>query len=89
MSEVSAGVIPDEQDSVPQSGLKSPYSPALNRWLREPLLHFILIGIAVFGVYSYTHRGRGGVESSRQITLTLDELGQMDMLCSARIQWMT
>ena len=24
MSEVSAGVIPDEQDSVPQSGLKSP-----------------------------------------------------------------
>ena len=85
MSEVSAGVIPDEQDSVPQSGLKSPYSPALNRWLREPLLHFILIGIAVFGVYSYTHRGRGGVESSRQITLTLDELGQMDMYFES--QW--
>src|SRR5208282_6285844 len=40
--------------------------------------HFLLIGIAVFGVYSYTHRGRGGFESSRQITLSLDELRQMD-----------
>src|SRR5271169_5729255 len=85
MSEVSAGVIPDEQDSVQQSRPKSPYSPALHRWLREPLLHFLLIGIAVFAVYAYMHRGRGGIESSRQITLNLDELGQMDMYFES--QW--
>jgi peptidyl-prolyl cis-trans isomerase C len=85
MSEVSAGFIPDEQDSVPQSGLKSPNPPALKRWLREPLLHFLLIGIALFGAYSYAHRGRGGFESSRQITLSLDELAQMDMYFES--QW--
>src|SRR5271157_3902172 len=85
MSEVSVGVVPDEQDSVPQSRPKSSFSPVLKRWLREPLLHFLLIGIAVFAVYAYTHRGRGGVESSRQITLSLDELGQMDMYFES--QW--
>src|SRR5271167_2043066 len=78
MSEVSVGVVPEEQDSVPQSGPTSSVVPVLKHWLREPLLHFLLIGIAVFGVYSYTHRGRGGFESSRQITLSLDELRQMD-----------
>jgi len=85
MSEVSAGVVTAQQDSVPQSRPKSPYSPALNRWLREPLLHFLLIGIALFGAYSYMHRGRGGVESSRQIALTFDELRQMDMYFES--QW--
>ena len=50
----------------------------LLRWLREPLLHFLLLGVALFGVYGYMHRGRGGFESSRQITLSLDELQQMD-----------
>jgi len=85
MSEVSAGVVTAQQDSVPQSRPKSPYSPALNRWLRETLLHFLLIGIALFGAYSYMHRGRGGVESSRQIALTFDELRQMDMYFES--QW--
>src|SRR5271167_2449781 len=78
MSEVSVGVVPEEQDSVPQSGPTSSVVPVLKHWLREPLLHFLLIGIALFGAYSYMHRGRGGVESSRQITLSLDELRQMD-----------
>jgi hypothetical protein len=50
----------------------------LKRWLREPLLHFLLIGMALFAVYSYMHRGRGGVESSRQIVVSLDELQQME-----------
>src|SRR5271167_4228392 len=85
MSEVSVAVVPDEQDSVPQSGQKSFFSPALKRWLREPLLHFLLLGVALFAVYGYAHRGRGGVESSRQIALTLDELRQMDMYFES--QW--
>ena len=61
------------------------FLPAFKRWLREPLLHFLLIGIAVFAVYAYMQRGRGGVESSRQIALSLDDLRQMDMYFES--QW--
>ncbi|MGB7553839.1 MAG: peptidylprolyl isomerase [Candidatus Korobacteraceae bacterium] len=85
MSEVSAGVVPVEQDSVPQSRPKSSSSPVLKRWLREPLLHFLVLGVALFGIYGYMQRGRGGVESSRQITLSLDELRQMDVYFES--QW--
>jgi peptidyl-prolyl cis-trans isomerase C len=52
--------------------------PLLKRWSREPLLHFLLIGLAVFAVYAYLHRGRGGGESSKQIVVSLDDLQQMD-----------
>ncbi len=85
MSEVSVDVVPDQQESVAQSRLKSSPVPVLKRWLREPLLHFLLLGVALFAVYSYTQRGRGGVESSRQIALSLDELRQMDVYFES--QW--
>jgi peptidyl-prolyl cis-trans isomerase C len=55
------------------------------RWLREPLLHFLLIGLALFVVYGYMNGGRWGVGSSKQITLTLDDLRQMDMYFQS--QW--
>ena len=61
------------------------FPPAIKRWLREPLLHFLLIGIAGFAVYSYMHRGRGGFESSRQITLSVDELRQINTVFES--QW--
>jgi peptidyl-prolyl cis-trans isomerase C len=60
-------------------------SPAINRWLREPLLHFLLLGFVIFAVYAFVHRGRDGFESSRQILLSLDELRQMDMYFES--QW--
>jgi len=50
---------------------------AVKRWLREPLLHFLLIGLVLFGVYAYTNRGRIGIESPWQIVLSLDELRTM------------
>jgi hypothetical protein len=65
--------------------LRQRFLPAIRRWLREPLLHFLLIGIALFAVYAYAHRGRGGIESPRQIALTLDDLRQMDMYFES--QW--
>ena len=49
----------------------------VKRWLREPLLHFILIGVLLFGIYTYTNRGRIRIESPRQIVLSLDELRPM------------
>src|SRR5271167_2147796 len=85
MSEVSVGVLSGEQDSVPQSRPKSFFSPVLKRWLREPLLHFLLLGAVLFVAYAYMQRGRGGVESSKQIALSLDDLRTMDMYFQS--QW--
>jgi peptidyl-prolyl cis-trans isomerase C len=59
--------------------------PAFTRWLREPLLHFLLLGAALFAAYGYFNRGPGGVEPSKQIALTLDELRQLDLYFEA--QW--
>ncbi len=59
--------------------LRLPLLAYLKRWLREPLVHFLLLGLVLFVVYGYINRGRGGVESSKQIALTLDDLRQMDM----------
>jgi len=55
------------------------FLPAAKRWLREPLVHFLMIGLVLFVVYGYMQHGRGGSESSKQIPLTLDDLRQMDM----------
>jgi hypothetical protein len=66
MNEVSVELASGRQDSMFFRELRDSFFPLLKRWLREPLLHFLLIGLAVFAVYAYMHRGRGGVESSRQ-----------------------
>ena len=66
-------------------GLRRPLPLILKRWLREPLLHFLLMGLVLFGVYGYMHRGRGRVESSKQILLTMDDLRQMEMYFES--QW--
>jgi peptidyl-prolyl cis-trans isomerase C len=57
----------------------------MKRIFREPLLHFLLLGVALFATYGYMQRGRGGVESSRAIALTLDELRQLDLYFES--QW--
>jgi peptidyl-prolyl cis-trans isomerase C len=53
--------------------------------LREPLLHFLLIGTALFGVYRYVQPATKAGPSSRQIQLSLDELSQMVLLFQS--QW--
>jgi len=85
MSEVSVAVVPDEQTSVPISKPGNSYALVLKRWLREPLLHFLILGAVLFAVYAYINRGRGGVEPSRQIVLSLDELREMDVYFQS--QW--
>jgi len=85
MSEVSVGVVREARDVASPSRSKSSRSLVLKRWLREPLLHFLLLGLALFAVYAYMQRGRGGVESSRQIVLSSDDLRQMDVYFAA--QW--
>lgn len=69
----------EAQPAIEHSWLRQSFVRNLKRWSREPLVHFLFIGIVVFAVYAYMHRGRGGVESSKQIVLGLDELQQMDI----------
>jgi peptidyl-prolyl cis-trans isomerase C len=62
-----------EQDS-PVSGVRA----RLLRWLREPLLHFLLIGAAGFVLYGYVHRGESA-NTNYKIYLSLDDLKQLDI----------
>jgi len=57
----------------------------MKRLLREPLIHFLILGAVLFGVYAWVDRGRGGVEPSRQIQLSLDDLRQLALVFQA--QW--
>ncbi len=82
MNEVS--VVEEPQPAVEQSAGRS-FLPVLKRWLREPLLHFLLIGAVLFGIYAYLQHGRIGVASSHQIVLTLDDIRQLDIYWVA--QW--
>jgi peptidyl-prolyl cis-trans isomerase C len=56
----------------------------MKRFLREPLIHFLLLGAILFGVYAYVGRG-GGVEQSKQIRLTIGDLSQMVLVFQS--QW--
>jgi len=57
----------------------------LKRLLREPLVHFLLIGAVLFGIYSFTQAGRTAYASSKQIQLSLDELTRLALLFQS--QW--
>jgi hypothetical protein len=61
MNEVAVELASDRQNPLLLPGLRDSLFPLLKRCLREPLLHFLLIGIAVFSVYAYMHRRHGGV----------------------------
>ena len=53
--------------------------------LREPLLHFVVIGALLFAAYFAMNRGAGGAPPSRQIQLTLDDLAQLELTFES--QW--
>ena len=57
----------------------------MKRLLREPLIHFLLLGAVLFIVYHYTQPDRGAAPSSKQIQLTLDDLNQLNLYFQA--QW--
>jgi peptidyl-prolyl cis-trans isomerase C len=55
------------------------------RWLREPLVHFLALGLALFGIYGLVQRGPARNPPSYQIALTLDDLRQIQVGFTA--QW--
>jgi peptidyl-prolyl cis-trans isomerase C len=57
----------------------------MKHFVREPIVHFLLLGAILFGVYAYAERGQGGVEQSKQIQLTIDDLAQLVLVFQA--QW--
>jgi len=57
----------------------------MRRFLREPLLHFLLLGVVLFGIYGLTQDGRTAPASSKEIRLTPDELAQLVLVF--RSQW--
>ena len=65
--------IDDDQD-----GRRNSPASAVRVWLREPLLHFLLIGAFLFFGYALLQRHNGGIPSSKQINLTVDDLSQLD-----------
>jgi parvulin-like peptidyl-prolyl isomerase len=52
----------------------------MRRLLREPLVHFLLIGAVLFGLYGLAQSGRPATASSKEIRLSLDEIGQLTLL---------
>ena len=57
----------------------------MTRLLREPLVHFLIIGAALFAVYQYLQPDRGAAPAADEIQLSADELGQLALLF--RAQW--
>src|SRR5262245_6487151 len=57
----------------------------MKRLLREPLVHFLLIGAALFGLYNFTPAGPTAPASSKEIRLSYDELAQL--VLQFRSQW--
>ncbi len=57
----------------------------VRRWLREPLLHFLIAGLALFGLYRALHPSPGRDERSNRIELSADDLRQIDV--AWRAQW--
>ena len=83
MNDVS---VADEAEHLTQVPLlRRAFFPALRRWLREPLIHFLFIGAFLFALDRYLQPASGGTPSSKQIQLSLDDLGQMVILFQS--QW--
>jgi hypothetical protein len=61
------------------SDSRVPHPSFLKRWLREPLLHFLVAGLLLFAVYRVLHRGPGQGGNLNRIELTEDDLRQMSI----------
>src|SRR6266536_6020208 len=57
----------------------------MKRLLREPLLHFLLIGAGLFALFHYMRPQRDTSPTTREIQFSLDELSQLALLYQS--QW--
>lgn len=61
-----------------------PKPSLLKRYLREPLLHFVFIGVALFAAYSALHSKEARTSDSKKIVLTTDDVGQISLMWQAQ-----
>ncbi len=54
------------------------------RWVREPLVHFLGLGLLLFAGYSALHRDDAAEPDAHQIELTAGDLRQLEIAFSAR-----
>jgi peptidyl-prolyl cis-trans isomerase C len=64
--------------------LRQPMSSHMRRWLREPLLHFLVIGAALFAAYTALNRDPNDQKERRRIVLTENDLSQMTIATLAQ-----
>jgi hypothetical protein len=57
--------------------MRSSFLPAVKNWLREPLLHFLLLGAALFAVYAFANRSPATSDSTSQIVLTPEDVREL------------
>jgi peptidyl-prolyl cis-trans isomerase C len=74
----TSSTLEDVRSATQPGGLGRRLLAILRQGVREPLVHFLLIGAALFGIYSFLHRGQSA-NVNRQIVLTLDDLKQLDV----------
>jgi peptidyl-prolyl cis-trans isomerase C len=56
----------------------------LKRCAREPLVHFVLIGAALFAVYSALHSKEAASTDSKKIVLTANDVDQISLMWQAQ-----
>jgi parvulin-like peptidyl-prolyl isomerase len=61
-----------------------PDPPFLKRCMREPLVHFVLIGAALFAVYSALHSKEAASTDSKKIVLTANDVDQINLMWQAQ-----
>jgi peptidyl-prolyl cis-trans isomerase C len=74
-----------EQSSPPASTAGGPEAAGrFSRWLREPLMLFLVVGVALFAVFRAVHPEAFNRAASNRIVLTPDDLRQMSVQWAAQ-----
>lgn len=82
---MSAEVTPEGGPGPVGPGTKPAAEPILRRLVREPLLHFVILGAALFVLWGILQRNGPRTPQQRTITFTLDDLRQLQIGFTA--QW--
>ena len=72
--------------SLPSQGAASASKRVIARAMREPLVHFVVAGFALFLIYALLHPERFAAETSRRIELSATDVATVELAFIARWQ---
>jgi peptidyl-prolyl cis-trans isomerase C len=78
-------VLDAPQASTANQGRRRLFLQFVKRMMREPLVHFLLIGTVLFGAYGWMNGGLNQGSGSKNIELTIDDLRQLEIYFES--QW--